>query len=169
MADSAAFDAVGGPLTERDYAVLERCFISREIANAAGWRRVTDSDGRRLVGADGRRGSYEGLAIPYYDPRRGAISAYRLRRDHPDLEQREDRVAEKAKYVSAPGAGNHLYFIPWTEPGWLTDETLPIVFCEGEKKCLALWSVAWQGLGDAAERPEFLPIGLWGYGVGGVA
>jgi hypothetical protein len=158
----ATINLTGSPLDERDYQMLERCFISRELADQALLRGVSDIEGRTLIGANGRHGDYSGIAIPNIDPANGNIRDYRLRRDRPDLEQRNGRVVEEAKYLSAPGARNRAYFPPGTRPEWLKDSSIPIVLLEGEKKCLALWRVAWNGLGDAAERPVFLPLGLSG-------
>jgi hypothetical protein len=106
---------------------LESSFITREIAESAGLRRVSDLEARSLLGIDGRRGDFAGIVIPHFDPRDRAIPAYRLRRDHPDLEERDGRVVERAKYLSERNARNCLYFLPWTEPSWLDDETLPIL------------------------------------------
>jgi hypothetical protein len=152
----------GGPLTERDYQQLERCFITRELADQACLRRVTDAEGRIVVGANGRSGDYTGIVIPYVLPETGNRCEYRLRRDFPDLEERNGRVVEKGRYLSPPGAGNRAYFVPGTRLDWLQDATVHLVLVEGEKKCLAMWAVAWDGLGDAAERPRFIPIGLGG-------
>lgn len=152
----------GSPLTDQDYQGLEKCFISRETADAAFLRRVNDPEGRFLVGANGRRGDFAGIVFPYFDPFSKQVRAYRLRRDCPDAEYRDGKTVEKGKYMSAPGQGNLVYSIHWAEPVWLNDTTMPIVLCEGEKKNPSLWQVAWVALGDAAERPEFLPIGLSG-------
>jgi putative DNA primase/helicase len=86
-----------------------------------------------------------------------------LRRDKPDLEQKADgTIKEKAKYLSPPGRGNLLYFVPMTDQTWLIDTKLPICITEGEKKTLALWALSWQRSSDSATTPRFLPVGLPG-------
>ncbi len=152
----------GGPLTERDYERLERSFISRQTADLAGLRRVSDTEARLVVGANGRAGDFAGIVIPYISPLDGKVRDYRLRRDNPDIEEREGKRVERAKYISPQRARNHVYFPPGIAAEWLSDPTIPIVVVEGEKKSLALRDVAWHDLGDAAERPRFLPIGLAG-------
>jgi len=152
----------GAQLAESDYERLARCFILRELADAAFLRRVTDAQGRELIGINGRRGDFSGIVYPYVQPANGEICEYRLRRDYPDLEDHDGMVIEKNKYMTAPGSGNRLYFVPGTRSEWLSHSGVPVVIVEGPKKALALWAVAWQGLGDAAERPRFVPIGLSG-------
>lgn len=152
----------GTPLSEADYKMLERSFISPELAECASYSRVSDAEGRIVVGANGRAGNYAGIVIPNISPTTGYPREYRLRRDTPDLAQRNGKLVEKGKYLSAPCARVYAYFVPGTRPEWLTNGSLPVVIVEGEKKALAMWAVAWDGLGDAAELPRFLPIGLSG-------
>ncbi len=125
-------------LTESDLRVLAQSWIPPELANAAGLRRVTSSEGAHLVGRNGA-GDYSGIAIPYRWPGLSDTREYRLRRDHPKLELRPDGTTrEKGKYLSPPGRGNMLYFAPGTTAAALTHTSLPVVICEGEKKVLAL-------------------------------
>jgi len=153
---------VGRDLDQSDFASLERCFIPREVAVAACLRRVSDSEARELFGVNGRGGSYSGTVFPFPDPITGRNVTYRLRRDSPDLEQSGERVVERRKYISAAGAGNRVYFPPGQIGPWLDQIKMPILIVQGEKKTLAMWAVAWNGLGDAAEMPHTLPIGLPG-------
>jgi Domain of unknown function (DUF3854) len=152
----------GEPLTDRDYELLERCFISRELADAACLRRVSDPEGRILVGANGRSGDYAGIVIPYFSALTKDAREYQLRRDNPDLKERDGKFVEERKYLFPPGRTNLVYFVRGTNWEWALDPTMPIVIVEGAKKTLAMWEVAWRGLGDAAERPAFLPIGISG-------
>ena len=156
----------GSSLTPADLDALARCGISTELAQQALLRRVDSFSGAELVGRNGR-GDYGGIIFPYIWPGEDDVREYRLRRDHPDLEQAEGgRFKEKNKYLWPPGRGNLLYLPPNIVPEWLTDLSLSVVFTEGEKKCLSLWELAWYGLGDSADRPRFLPIGLagvWGW------
>jgi hypothetical protein len=136
-------------LEEKDYEHLLRSYIPRELADAAYLRRVTDAEGRELIAANGRNGNFAGLVFPYVNPGTANVRAYRLRRDCPDLIEVDGKLKEQGKYLSAPGSGNHLYFVPGTRPEWLADRSMQIIIAEGEKKTLALWGVAWHGLGDA--------------------
>jgi putative DNA primase/helicase len=59
-----------------------------------------------------------------------------------------------------------LYFVPGTPLERYHDTTLPIIITEGEKKSLALETLAWHGMGDAADRPRWIPIafaGVWSW------
>jgi hypothetical protein len=78
------------------------------------------------------------------------------------MEYRGEKLHEKNKYLSPPGEGNKLYFVPGTSAEWLSDPTMPVVITEGEKKTLGLWNCSWDGLGDSADSPRFLPVGLPG-------
>jgi len=152
----------GEALAEADFASLRSCGIPRKLAERAMLRRVDSAEGAELVGRNGA-GDYSGIVFPYVWPGQDSVREYRLRRDHPEMEQQPDgTLKEQAKYVSPPGRRNMLYLVPGTEPEWLKDASLRVVITEGEKKTLALWVLGWHALGDAAERPRFLPVGLAG-------
>src|SRR5262249_31842539 len=147
----------GTPLEPRDYAALDARWIPRQLAEQAMLRRVSDTDGATIVGKNGS-GNYAGLLIPYCLPGTSGARGYRLRRDHPEIENGKP----KRKYMAEPGTGNLIYFAPGTDPAWLADVSLPVVITEGEFKTLALWRLAHHALGDAEEKPRFLPVGLSG-------
>lgn len=148
-------------LTTRDLAALERSFITSELAAQAGLFRVDTIDDARLVGRDGARGDYAGIVFPNVWAGETAPREYRLRRDHPDLEQQPDgTIKEKAKYLSPPGRGNMLYFAPGTLPEHLADASLPVVITEGEKKTLALYRLAHDK--TEGSPPRFLAVGVSG-------
>jgi len=152
----------GTDLTSADLAKLAKCGITPEIARAAQLRRVRSNEGGPLVGRNGAA-DYAGIVFPYIWPGEQSPREYRLRRDRPEYEQQADgSLKERNKYLSPPGKGNLLYLPPQVRPEWLNDGGLPLVVTEGEKKTLALWALAWHGLGDAAEVPRFLPVGLPG-------
>jgi hypothetical protein len=151
----------GGPLTASDLAKLAASGVPRELAEQAQLRRVDSREGGAIVGRNGS-GDYSGIVFPYIRPGQDGVIAHRLRRDHPDMEYRGETLHEKNKYLSPPGAGNKVYFVPGTPFEWLADSTLPVVITEGEKKALSLWALAYHGLGDAGDMPRFLPIGLPG-------
>lgn len=154
---------VGGPLTEADYADLDRRWIPREQADAAFLRRVNSLDGAAIVGQEGRAGDYSGIVIPYLRPGDPNVHLERIRRDHPDIEANHLGVmTPRRKYMGPPGRGNMIYFPPAMEARFLGDVGMPLVIVEGEFKALALWRLAWHGLGDVAESPAFIPLGLQG-------
>ena len=151
------------PLTGSDLAELHRCGISRHTAEAAELFRVDSAEGARLIGRRPGSGDYSGIVFPYFRPGEDRPREFRLRLDNPPFELLPDGTRKpKGKYLSPPGARPMLYFPPGTRPEWLQDVSLPISLCEGEKKTLALLELAWHGLGDAAEQPRWLPIGLAG-------
>jgi hypothetical protein len=159
------------PLTPADYAAFERCGISRKIVDDADVFRVDDHEGAQMVGRSHRRDqwhNYSGLVFPIRWPGNDDVREYRLRRDQPDMEMQADgEEKETAKYLSAPGVKSMLYFAPETDPAWLDDATMPVVFVEGEKKCLALFMLAiWLRELRGADRLPFLPIavpGVWNW------
>ncbi len=148
----------GEPLTDNDVESLAASFITRQVAEHAELRRVSDDEGADLVGR--RRSaerSYAGVIFPYFLPGKDSPREYRLRRDQPDLERTADgTIKEKGKYMSPPGRGNMLYFPRSITENELRDTAMPIVFVEGEKKTLALSRAA-----TLASR-KFVPIGLSG-------
>ncbi|HUQ92154.1 MAG TPA: DUF3854 domain-containing protein [Bryobacteraceae bacterium] len=152
----------GGPLNERDYATLDRSWITKEIADEAMLRRVDDYAGREVIGQKGKR-DCAGLLIPYYWPGEPYVFNYRLRRDNPDWTTGTDgkpRVA--AKYLGPPNSSNRLYVPPGVTPEHLQDFTIPIAITEGEKKALALWRLAYY----ETRQPRFIPIaisGVWNW------
>lgn len=149
-------------LSDADFRLLSSSFISPALAQSAGIFRVDSLVGSEIVGRNGHA-DYSGLIFPYYLPGNSSPREYRLRRDNPDLEQGPDgRIKQKGKYLSPPGRGNLLYFVPMTASEWLKDTNLPVCITEGEKKTLALWELSWQGLSDSAVLPRFLPVGLSG-------
>jgi putative DNA primase/helicase len=152
----------GHPLADADFAKLAACGISRELAEQALLRRVDSQEGAAIVGRNGAA-DCSGILFPYVWPAVKHVRDYRLRRDRPEIEFKEDgRRKERNKYLSPPGRGNMLYFVPGTPAEWLENSGLPVVLTEGEKKTLALWALAHHGLGNAAELPRFLPVGLPG-------
>lgn len=157
----------GTPLGEKDFTMLERSGISRQRAEQLPWRRVDHFTAAEMLSQGNSTGDFAGILIPYVWPGKDAPREYRLRRDHPDHEMKSDgTVKEKTKYIGAPGVRPMLYFAHGTQPGWLEDATLKIVLTEGEKKAESIWQLAWHEVGDAAERPSFLPIaiaGVWSW------
>ena len=149
---------IRGALTPGDLNLLQNSFITPELAQQAGIFRVDSREGAALVSRNGR-GDYSGIVFPYRWPGEDNPREYRLRRDHPDLEEQPDGLPpkEKAKYLSPPGRGNILYFPPQTDAADLVENAeLPIVIVEGEKKCLAMRRLSLEN------GEKFLPIGIAG-------
>jgi hypothetical protein len=145
-------------LTDADLETLSASFIHPELAQSAGIFRVDADDGALIVGRNAKA-DYSGLVFPYMLPGSDHPREYRLRRDHPDLEQKPNgTLKEKGKYLSPPGRGNLLYFVPGTPLEWLQDTNLPVAITEGEKKTLALYRLAFHH----SPEPRFLPVGLPG-------
>jgi predicted P-loop ATPase len=149
-------------LTADDIAALERAYITPEIAAAAGLYRVTSIEGRDIVGRRGG-GDYAGVVYPYFAPKTHDVVLHRLRLDSPPVDV-DGKVAHK--YLTAPGARNHLY-IPPCDLALPGDVSIPVVFGEGEKKCLALWRMALETAnGNGNGKPAFLPMtipGVWSF------
>jgi hypothetical protein len=152
----------GGPLTENDYATLSGSWITRDIAHAAMLRRVDEHEGREAVGQKGTR-DCAGILIPYYWPGEPWSFNYRLRRDKPDWKyDGQGNAKPDKKYLGPPRSANRLYIPPGVTPDQLGDLSIPIALCEGEKKALALWRLAWH----ETEKPRFVPIaiaGVWNW------
>jgi putative DNA primase/helicase len=153
-AGNAGFSLWGGVLSAADLEALAARWIDREAAERQLLRRVNSLEGAEVVGK--RTGSFAGLLIPNVWPGSNHIREYRLRRDHPEVENGKPKM----KYVAPPGRGNLLYFPVGTDPAWLSDPELPLVITEGEFKAIALARAArhdWQ-----KAEPRFLAVGLSG-------
>jgi P4 family phage/plasmid primase-like protien len=146
---------IGGPLTPDDFASLAMRWIDPETAARQYLRRVNSIDGSAAMGRNGA-GDFAGLLIPNVWPGSDYIREYRLRRDHPEIENGKPKM----KYVAPPGRGNLLYFPIGTDPAWLSDTELPIILTEGEFKAIALGRAASHDWKKA--EPRFLAAGLSG-------
>jgi hypothetical protein len=153
---ASAMNCLGSELMPRDYLALEARWINRELADSALLRRVDSLSGREIVGR--KNGNMAGLLIPFIDPISKQITEYCLRRDEPELEIRNGKQKETAKYIMPPGARNRVYFAPAATADLLTAGDVPLIITEGQFKTLALWRLATEGR-DAA---RFLPMGLSG-------
>src|SRR5262245_2531701 len=124
----------GHDLTEADYRALAARWISRELADEAGLRRVDSLTGRHMFSR--KKGDVAGMIIPnvaLWDP--GYI---RERLDNPELEYRSDGgVRETNKYIQPSGRGNLLFFPPGICPEMLQDSSTPVILTEGEFKAIA--------------------------------
>jgi uncharacterized protein (DUF927 family) len=127
-------------LTPSDIEALSKSWITGELAERAGIRRVDSLTGAELIGRTPKANvDYAGLVFPYFWPGDTHAREYRLRRDHPDLERGADgKTKVKNKYMAPPGRGNLIYFPPGVTASMLADPAIPIVITEGEKKDLAL-------------------------------
>jgi hypothetical protein len=151
----------GTVLTDADREGLRLSWINHESAERALLRRVTSLEGAELVGQnDGK--DYAGIVFPNLWPGESRPREFRLRRDSPEVTYEKGVRKYLRRYLSPPGRGNLVYFVPGTSAELLDDTDVPIVFTEGEKKGIALWRLAWHGISDASERPRFLPVALPG-------
>lgn len=156
-----AVPSAAARLTREDYALFEKGWITPQIANAAGVFRVASIEAQQLVG---RRGGTDlsGLVFPYYRPGDRAIVLHRLRLDHPPIDAATGKP--QYRYLTPAGSRNRLYY-PRCDPEILGDASVPIVFTEGEKKCLALWRASIEapnGTGGFLFLPLSVP-GAWGW------
>ena len=71
-------------LTDQDYRMLARSWISQELADAAGIKRVSSFEGGQIIGRNGSA-NYAGLIFPYVWPGETNARDFRLRRDSPEL------------------------------------------------------------------------------------
>ncbi len=151
----------GGDLTEADYASLAARWITRELADQSGIRRVDSITGMGMFAR--KRGNLAGLIIPNMAPWDSHPRNYRLRLDNPDLQYRSDgTVRETNKYLQPPEARNTIYFPIGVAESTLTDTTLPAIVTEGEFKAIALWRLATRDV----VSPRFLPVsfnGVWSW------
>jgi hypothetical protein len=144
----------GTALTPADLERLAKGGIPPELAEAAILRRVPSHEGAALVGRNGS-GDYAGIVFPYQWPGESHIREYRLRRDKPELEAKPDgALKERTKYLSPPGRGNMLYFVPGTHAQWLTDTGLPLVTPPRERSLMRGAGVLKQKSPHAPERED---------------
>ena len=148
-------------LTERDLEWLARSYITPKDALEAGLYRVDTITGSQEVGKKpAATRNFAGIIFPYFHPLTGHQRERILRRDEPD----NDNGKEKGKYIGPPGRTNIFYIPVGVKRGWMVDASIPVVFVEGEKKCLAMWRIARENGVDSG--PLFIPIGLrgvWGW------
>src|SRR5580700_7295560 len=147
----------GSDLTEDDYRGLAARWITGELADAAGFRRVDSYTGRQMFVR--KTGDCSGVIIPYVQPGENSAVEYRLRVDNPELEYRRDgTVRETRKYIQPPGRPNRLYFPSGLPADVLTDPALPLIITEGEFKAVALWRLA----NYQTTSLRFIPVALGG-------
>src|ERR1039458_3134225 len=131
----------GSDLIEADYQRLEARWITPELADDVGLRRVDSLTGREMFGR--KTGDLAGIIIPYVLPGEDRPVEYRLRVDTPELEYRIDgSVRETKKYIQPAGRGNRVYFPPGLSVAVLADPSLLVIITEGEFKALALSRLA---------------------------
>jgi predicted P-loop ATPase len=150
----------GGPLSEADYAALEKRWIDRTTADNAYLSRVSQQDACAILGRNGR-GQYEGLLIPHVWPGTQSVREYAVRRDHPEVENGKP----KRKYMAPPGRGNMLYFAPGISAESLESTALPVVLTEGPFKALALHRLSTWHVGEM-QPVRFLAAalpGVWNF------
>ncbi len=120
-------------LTATDLATLKSAGVSLPVVSEAQVRRVSHEEARDLCGIRYKSEHLEGIAFPYLDPEDGRIVTWRVRRDHPEVENDGTPIA---KYVSPPDR-KHLYFVPGCF-SQLADTSSPVIVVEAEKSVLAI-------------------------------
>jgi len=140
-------------LTPADLAMFARLKIPPALVEAAGVRRLTDTEARQLGIRARVNQNLQGVVFPYSDPISGEMVTLRIRRDRPEIVNGKP----EGKYLCPKGGARTLYLL---SASLLKNTSVPIVLVEAEKSVLAL--TAW------AERTqnEILPIavgGCWGW------
>ncbi len=125
-------------LTPTDIASHAALGIEADLLQRAQVRRVDDLDGHLSLGlkVTGME-DFSGILYPYNHPKTGYARAYRLRRDHPEIE--DEKVIKK--YVSSLGGNKCLYFPPDCA-ALLADLSVIVIAVEAEKSVLAITSAA---------------------------
>ncbi|MBI4752136.1 MAG: DUF3854 domain-containing protein [Acidobacteria bacterium] len=145
-------------LTESDLEKFKSAFITPNLIGQAKLFRANSLEGARIVGRKPKIDEdYSGIVFPFFFPGESQPHEFRLRRDSPSRElQPNGSTKETGKYLSPPGRGGLLYFVPGTDPAALTDPSVPVLVTEGEKKTIALHRFCSESGWKA------LPIGLTG-------
>lgn len=142
-------------LTQADYDLLERCYITPEYADAAGLWRADSLEGRERIGRNGG-GDFAGIVFPYFDVVARAVVGERLRLDHPPV---DSRGKPEHKYLQPPGQRNRFY-APLADPAWFEDQEMPVLIVEGEKAYLAAHRAAIEAAKNG--KPLYCAIALGG-------
>ena len=141
-------------LTPADLSAHAALGITPEMLAAAQVRRVDDIDARERLTSK-HPGDLAGILYPYLSATNGRATTYRLRRDHPEMENGKP----KDKYLSAWGDAKRLYFPP-NCAALLADVDADVIIAEAEKSVLAIACAA-----ESAGR-LVLPVGTggcWGW------
>jgi putative DNA primase/helicase len=123
-----------GTLRPADFEQHARFGIPPELLTTVA-RRVTDKEAREHLGVR-HTGDLAGVLYARLDPETGVTRGYRLRRDHPEIEDGKPRD----KYLSSIDRPA-LFFAPGVGP-LLTDTTVTVATVEAEKSSLALTAAA---------------------------
>jgi putative DNA primase/helicase len=140
-------------LTAADLELHARLRTPLDLLDRQQVRRVDDREARDLLCVK-HHGDLSGVLYPRVHPVSGYVVGYRVRRDHPEMEQGRP----KNKYMSSSDRA-HLYFIVGTE-AFLIDVTVPAVFAEAERSNIAIAAIA------ERDGRRLLPVGTggcWGW------
>src|SRR5689334_15829687 len=153
--------SISNALTVSDLESLSKSYITPELAERAGLRRVDHREGSNLLWRNNEAEDNAGIVFPYIWPGESEVTTYRIRRDHPPQKLTSDGSwKDDGKYLSQAGVGGILYVGPGITYEILWDKKMPVVITEGEKKCLALHRVAEEK--GTKGKPLFLALGLPG-------
>src|SRR5262245_52620869 len=117
-------------LTSTDLALHAALGIDADLLVAAHVRRVDDAEARDLLGIRNHHGDLAGVVYPRMHPTSQMEVAYRIRRDHPEMEGGKP----KDKYLSSVDRA-HLFFVPGSDP-LLSETSAPAIMIESEKAAL---------------------------------
>lgn len=142
-----------GALTTSDLQMFAAFGVGQELLNLARIERVTDQEARTACALKAPADmDLSGILFPFYTPGNGAHATYcRIRRD-----------AGQPKYLGPPKSENITPgpFFPPVSVELFNDKAVPVLLCEAEKSCLAIW--AW----CARTGRKLLPVatgGAWGW------
>ncbi len=124
-------DAWAG-LTPAHTAMLAESAVSREVAEARGYRTVTDKDELTELGFTSRQAKVPGILIPLYSPgalrSEGKPTGYQFRPDEP-----RTRDGKPIKYETPQGQASVIDLHP-TALASAMDASVPLYITEGAKK-----------------------------------
>ncbi len=127
---------VAAALSPADITAHQHLGITPAMLALAQIRRVDDREARDSLTSQ-HPGVLSGLLYPYLHPLTGLSSTYRLRRDHPEMENGKP----KDKYLSAWGDARRVYFPPGCAAR-LADITITVIIAEAEKSVLSITCAA---------------------------
>lgn len=141
-------------LTAADLRLHEALGISPDLLRQQQVYRVTDREGRELIGLPRYHGLLDGVVYSYLGQDHRPLT-YRLRRDNPEIEAGKP----KNKYLSPAYDRRRLYIVSTAE-ALLADVGVPVLIVEAEKSVLAAISAA-----QRLQRP-LVAVGIggcWGW------
>ena len=133
---------IGSDLTALEFRELERRWITRIYAEAAGLRHVDHFTAKELLGSTRTSGDLTALAIPYYLPESKYPVTWRIRRENPDIDERTG----KPKGIPRGWRRPQSHLLSRGHNGFQCGDTQQtVVVAEGELKTIAMRRLAIEG------------------------